>query len=236
MKIIKVLGLLILTIIGGLIAQQLVWPFLLQYPFFAQYEKTDQPIQVTEQNNIYIEENTALEEAVEKVTKSVVGVQTVTTEGNLEGSGLIITSDGLMITLAELVPLGGDFSFYLNGELASYQILKRDLDNNLALIKLGENNLKTLSFAEQDKIKLGEEVFLFGYLFGEKGTQSQIVNEGTIRKMTDNLIETNIFEEKGLLGSPLIDVKGNFLGLNQINEEGRVVTIPINTIKKFTGF
>ena len=236
MKIINFLGLLVLAILGGLIAQQLVWPFLLQYPFFAQYKNEDQPIQVTEQNNIYIEENTALEEAVEKVTKSVVGVKTVTAEGNLEGSGLVITSDGLVITLAELVPLGADFSFYLDGELASYQILKRDIENNLALIKLGEDNLKTLSFIKEDNIKLGKEVFLFGYLFEGKGTQSEIVNEGTIRKITDSLIETNIFEKEELLGSPLIDVQGNFLGLNQINEEGRVVTIPINIIKEFTGF
>ncbi len=231
----NLIGILIISIIGGIIAQQLVWPWLLQYSFFAQYKKEESPIHITEQEKIYIEENTALEEAVKKVEKSVIGVRTITAEEVLEGSGLIITSDGLAITLAELVPRGGDFSFYVNEELVSYQILKRDLKNNLALIKLGKEDLSTLGFAGMNEIKLGERVFLLGFVFNDENL-NKVVNEGTIRSLGEDFIEANIFEKATLLGSPLFDVKGKLLGLNFINEEGRVTTIPVNKIKEFTGF
>ncbi len=236
-KINNLIGFLIVSIIGGLIAQQLVWPWLLKTSFFAQYKKEETPIHITEEKKIYIEENTALEEVVEKVEKSVIGVKSITKQSKvLEGSGLIITSDGLAITLAELVPQGSDFSFYVDGELTSYQILKRDLDNNLALIKLGKENLNTLSFIEENKIKLGKRVFLFGLIFQEKGKRTKVINEGIIRSLEEDKIKTSLLEGRNLSGSPLFDVRGNVLGLKKINEEGRVVTIPINKIKDFTGF
>ena len=235
-RILEVLKVFIISIFGGLFAQQIIWPLLLQNSFFVQYKQNDAPVYVTERSEIFIQENTALNKAVEQVEKSVIGIRTITKYGNvLEGSGLIITSDGLAVTLAELVPLGSDFSVYVDGLLVSTQVLKRDLVGNLALIKIDQNNLNTLSFAEADKIKLGERIFLLGVIF-DNGDINKVDNEGSIRFLSENIIETNMFDSKSLLGSPLFNVEGKFLGLNFLNLEGRVVTIPIGKIRTFTGF
>ena len=235
-RILEVLKVFIISIFGGLFAQQIIWPLLLQNSFFVQYKQNDAPVYVTERSEIFIQENTALNKAVEQVEKSVIGIRTITKYDNvLEGSGLIITSDGLAVTLAELVPLGSDFSVYVDGLLVSTQVLKRDLVGNLALIKIDQNNLNTLSFAEADKIKLGERIFLLGVVF-DNGDINKVVNEGSIRFLSENIIETNMFDSKSLLGSPLLNVEGKFLGLNFLNLEGRVVTIPIGKIRTFTGF
>jgi len=235
-KLLEILKIFVVSLFGGLFAQQIIWPLLLQNSFFAQYEQSEAPIYVTETSEFFIQENTALEKAIEQVGRSVVGIRTITTSDNvLEGSGLVVTSDGLAVTLAELVPIGSDLSVYIDDVLVSAQVLKRDLVENLALIKIEKSNLNTLSFAETDKIKLGERVFLLGVIF-DNGDISRVVNEGSIRSLSEDLIETNMFDSQSLLGSPLFDIEGSFLGLNFLSLGGRVVTLPINKIKTFTGF
>lgn len=221
--------------IGGIFADQIFWPYFVERPLFYQYRLEQTPINVTERKEVYIQENTALTDAIEKVEKAILGVKTLTKAGKtLEGSGLILTADGLAVTLAELVPQGSDFSFFAEGEKVHFQVLQRDSEKNLALIKLEKNNLATVGFANLDKVKLGKRVFLVGTTFKENEIYN-LVNEGIISKFDSEIIETNIFDKTELSGSPLFDIEGNVLGLNTINKDGKVITIPISTIRAFSG-
>ncbi len=234
-NVLKILGIFVLGMVGGIFADQILWPYFIERPLFYQYRLEQSPIYVTERKEITIQENIALKNAIEKVEKVVIGVKTIKRDGKiLEGSGLILTSDGLMVTLVELVPQGATFNFFVNGESVPFQILKRDLKENLALIKLEKTNLPTVGFANLEKIKLGERVFLVGIVFEETGPK-KIVNEGIIKSFNENSIETNIFEKNNLAGSPLFDIEGKVLGLNVINKDGKVFTIPISKIKTFSG-
>lgn len=234
-NVLKILGIFVLGMVGGIFADQILWPYFIERPLFYQYRLEQSPVYVTERKEITIQENIALKNAIEKVEKVVVGVRTETKARKiLEGSGLILTSDGLMVTLVELVPQGATFNFFVNGESVPFQILKRDLKENLALIKLEKTNLPTVGFANLEKIKLGERVFLVGIVFEETGPK-KIVNEGIIKSFNENSIETNIFEKNNLAGSPLFDIEGKVLGLNVINKDGKVFTIPISKIKTFSG-
>ncbi len=232
----KILGIFILGIFGGIFADQILWPYFIERPLFYQYRLEKNPIYLTEKKEIIIQENVALKNAVEKVEKTVIGVKTKTKTGKtLEGSGLIVTSDGLLVTLADLVPQGSTFSFFVEGKPVHFQILKRDLKENLALIKIEGSNLSTASFANFEKLKLGERVFLVGVVF-EKEEIKKIVNEGIVKSFDDNSIETNIIEAENLSGSPLFDIEGNVLGLNQIDSSGKIISIPVSKIKSFSGF
>lgn len=231
-NILKIVGIFILGILGGIFGSQILWPYFVEVPLFYKYGLETSPIYINKTEKIVIQENVALKSAVEKVEKAVIGVQTVTKKGKiLEGSGLILTSDGLAITLADLVPKGGDFNFSFEGKEVKYQILKRDLEENLALIKLEENNLATVSFGNFDKIKLGERIFLVGVIF-EKEEIKKFTNEGIIKYFSQNLIQTNIFEKRAP-GSALFDIEGNVLGLNYLDEEGKVNAIPVSNLRKF---
>ncbi len=235
-NIFKILTIFILGMGGGIFADQIFWPYFIERPLFYQYQLEKGPVYVTEKKEITIQENVALKDAIKKVEKVVVGVRTETkTKKILEGSGLILTSDGLMVTLADLVHYGSGFSFFIDGESVAFQILKRDLKENLALIKIEKTNLPTAGFANLEKLKLGERVFLVGIVF-EKGTPKKIVNEGIIKSFDENLIETNISEEIFLQGSPLFNIEGEVLGLNIVDEKGMISAIPISKIKQFSGF
>ena len=237
--LLKILGVFILGIFGGIFADQILWPYFIEKPLFYQYRLEQSPVYVTEKKEVTITENIALQNAIEKVEKTIIGVQTKTKTGKiLAGSGLILTSDGLIVTLADLVPQGGNSSFFVDGETASFQILKRDLKENLALIKIEKTNLPTVGFANFEKLKLGERVFLVGVIFKNQKTTlpGYVVNEGIVKSFDENSIETNIFEKNNLTGSPLFDIVGNILGLNIIDKEGKVSAIPIPKIKSFAGF
>ena len=125
-NILVVIAIFIIGMIGGIFSSQILWPY------FIEDQSLEQgPVYLTETKQIYIQENVALVNAIEKAEKTVVAVKTQTQTGKiLQGSGLIVTSDGLMVTLAELVPYGSSFGFFVNDKQVSFQILKRDLKEN----------------------------------------------------------------------------------------------------------
>ena len=226
-NVLKIICFFVVGMVGGIFADQIFWPYFIEKPLFHQYRLEQSPVYVTEKKEVIIQENTALREAIEKVDKTVVGVKAQTKTGEtLEGSGLIVTSDGLLVTLAELVPQGSEFAFFVDGKAVSYQILKRDATENLALVKLGEAKLSTVVFADLNKLKPGERVFLVAV-----GT----VNEGIVKSFNKDLIETNITETDNIKGSPLFNIAGEVLGLNTVDSGGAVIAIPISQIKEFIG-
>lgn len=223
-------------IFGGIFANQILWPYFVERPLFLKYKLESPPIYITQKKEIRIQENVALKEAIEKVKDSVFFVRSKTKTGKvLEGSGLILTSDGILITFAELVPQRASIEVFINGQPVSFQILKRDLKENLALIKVEAKNLKTVPFANLEKIKLGERVFLVGEIFEEE-TIKKSVNEGIIKNFSEQKIETSIFETQKLLGSALFNIEGEFLGLNFLDSNGKIISIPNHKIKSFSGF
>jgi len=234
-NILKIVAVFIIGTVGGIFADQIFWPYFIEKPFFYEYRLEKNPVYLTESKEIIIQENTALVEAVEKAEKTVVAVRTKTKAGQvLQGSGLVVTSDGLMVTLAELVPQGSDFSFFIGNSPVLFQVLKRDLAENLALVKISDAVLTTTSFARLDKLKKGERVFLIGAVF-EEGISLKSVNEGIIKSFDENLIRTSMLEDGSMAGSPLFNIEGDVLGINTVDSQGNVSAIPIAKIKKFIG-
>ncbi|HUV81228.1 MAG TPA: S1C family serine protease [Patescibacteria group bacterium] len=242
-NILKIVAVFIIGTVGGIFADQIFWPYFIEKPFFYEYRLEKNPVYLTESKEIIIQENTALVEAVEKAEKTVVAVRTKTKAGQvLEGSGLVVTSDGLMVTLADLVPQGSDFSFFIGNSPVLFQVLKRDLAENLALVKISDAVLTTTSFARLDKLKKGERVFLIGSVFGEEDKSSSLsfaaarmVNEGIVKSFDENLIRTSMLEDGSMAGSPLFNIEGDVLGINTVDSQGNVSAIPIAKIKKFIG-
>ncbi len=239
-NIFKIIVVFVLGIGGGIFADQILWPYFIERPLFYEYRLERLPVYITERKEIVIQENTALRNTVEEVEKAVVAVRTKTgvplgSGKNLTGSGLIITSDGLMITLAELVPQGNSFAFFVDGKVPEYQILKRDLKENLALVKIKETNLATVKFADFDKLRIGERIFLLGAVLENKGLR-KIVNQGIVKTFDGESIETNILEEYNLQGSPLFNIEGELVGMTTIDSQGKVRAIPVTKIREFCGF
>jgi len=221
-------------IFGGILADQILWPYFVERPFFQKYKLTPSPIYITEKKEIIIQENTALKEAIDKVQRSSFFVQTIYKGKEIQGSGFILTSDGLAVTLASLVPFGGKFIFYVEGKPVHFQILKRDFKNDLALIKFEKNNLTTRSFFDLEKLNLGERILLVAQFKREKEIES-LVDEAIVKNFNKNYIETNFSKDSRILGAPVFDIRGDFLGL-VFEEKEKVFVLPVTKIKEFSGF
>ena len=195
----------------------------------------DYPVSITENKEIIVQENTALQDAVEKVKNSLIGIETKLSSGKIiSGSGLALTSDGLMVTLSELVPKGTSSTFFVDGKNPEYKVLKKDQNLNLALLKLEEDELQSCGFSDPQELRLGQRVFLLGMIFPESG-KTLMANQGIVKYFTGDYIRTNIFETKALSGSVLFNIKGELIGLNFIDSQGVVTAIPVDRIRGFIG-
>jgi len=228
-NIFKIIAVLILGAMGGALFQALVLPGLINHSYFGNLsfiKNLKREVIVNPVEKIIIEENTALEDAFEKVEKSVVGLD--------NGSGLIITSDGLIVTFADLLSKTENYLF-LEKEKVEFEILRKDLKQNLALVKINRDDLTVCSFADLAELKMGQKVFLTGIIIENK-IPKKIINEGIIKILDENAIRTNIFEKSTLQGSSLFNIKGEVLGLNTIDSQGKITAVPITEIRKFAGF
>ena len=235
-NILKVIVIFVFGMFGGIFADQIFWPYFIERPFFYQYRLDQAPIVMNKTEEIIIQENSALENAIEKVEKSVAGIKIETASGKtIEGSAIVITSDGLILTVFDLINQSGGTTLFFDGQAVEFRVLKKDAQNNLALLKIEKNNLPTTGFAEFGSLRFGQRVFLIGAFF-RNGIFTKMVNEGIIKSYDEDSVITNIFEKSYIKGSPLFNIKGELVGINLTDQEGKVVAISINKIREFIGF
>ncbi|MFA5387596.1 MAG: serine protease [Candidatus Paceibacterota bacterium] len=218
-------------VLGGFLGQKFL-------PNFYSAIESSPNYFVTKEEKYYIQENNALKDSIQKVKSSVLGVKTVVGKKTITGSGLILTSDGLAVTLAELVPSSGKNYFFIDSQAVKGQVIKRDTDQNLALVKIEKNGLSAVGFFMLDQLKIGERIFLISQIFDAKTFLPDFsVNEGIVKSFNGEFfVKTSIIETEESLGSPIFDLEGNVLGLSYIYGSDNSITVfPIAKIKAFAG-
>lgn len=228
----KLILIFVFGIAGGIFADQILWPYFIEKPLFYKYRLERPPIYITEKKEIAVQENTALQDSIEKVEKAIVGIK-IKGAKYIQGSGLMLSRDGLMVTLATLLPQKQNFVFLVEDKTPNYQLLKKDLKNNLVLVKLEGNNFTTTGFANFNDLRLGERLFLIGAL-DRRDDLKKIVNEGILSFLDEDEIRTNITEKNILQGSVLFNIKGEVVGINYFTSQG-INIIPAAKIRDFAG-
>ena len=234
-KIISIIvGILLLGALGALLFDVLVLPYLLTNSYFERFQFVKDfksgKIIVNPKEQVYIQENTALKSAIERVEKSVAVISKTGTVS--VSSGLVATSDGSVIALASSLP-AGQINVSLAGEAQTYKIIKKDIKANLVLLKIEKNNLSTVPFSGDEETFLGERVFLLSANSAKQNDWT--ANEGIIKTFDSNIIKTNILEKSAVNGSPLFDIAGKLMGLCYVDPSGQVFAVPVSKIKTFLG-
>ncbi len=165
------------------------------------------------------------------------------------GSGFIVTKDGLIITNKHVVlDADADYSVITNDQ-EEYVVdqIYRDPLNDLAILKVDADNLKPLSLGDSSKVKLGQLAIAIGTPLGEfqntvtvgiisgiaRGITAGSPFEGFVEKL-DNVIQTDAAISAGNSGGPLLNSKGEAVGVNTaVAAEGQNIgfAIPINVVK-----
>ncbi len=230
--ILNLIGSLTAGIIGALVFVVFLLPYLLASPAFENYQFVKDfkqgKIVINQTDKIYIQENLALEQAIERVKGSVVMVL-----ANRLTSGLIATSDGSVITLASTIGSSSSADIFWKGEKQTAKVVKIDWKNNLALLKIDKNNLQTVGLANSDSIKLGQKVFLVAPM--EKTGNQWFANEGIISRLDADILMTNIASMPVLAGGPLFNMAGELVGLNFIGSDGKISAVSVDKIQSLLG-
>lgn len=110
---------------------------------------------------------------------SVVTLSVASDFGGGSGSGVILSSDGYILTNAHVVTLGGDTDQARisvrtwDGNVFEAELIGTDSTNDLAVIKIDANDLKPISFADSSKLNVGSNVVAIGAPLGLESTVTQ---------------------------------------------------------------
>lgn len=196
---------------------------------------------------------------LENATKCVVGISKIKNKGDSIferdatkdlslGTGTIISDNGYILTNWHLA--GNKYSScYVtleDGSVYNGSIVWADSDLDLAIVKISASGLNYLALGDSDNVKIGENVYAIGNPIGMEFqrtvTQGIIsglnrtikIEEENTSSYMEGLIQTDASINEGNSGGPLINNKGEIIGINSVKiktAEGIGFAIPINTIK-----
>nr|WKN36492.1 Do family serine endopeptidase [Tunicatimonas sp. TK19036] len=163
------------------------------------------------------------------------------------GSGVIISSDGYIVTNNHVVADADELTVVLvDNRSYTAQVIGTDPTTDLALIKIDEERLPSLTFANSDQVRIGEWVLAAGNPFRLNSTVTAGIVSATGRSINilqdqyaiESFIQTDAAVNPGNSGGALVDVDGNLIGINTAiaSQTGSYVgysfAVPANIAKK----
>ncbi len=155
-------------------------------------------------------------EIYEKTLPSIVSIEADIDHGTSGGTGCIISKSGIILTSSHVIEKARNITVTThsgrNYTAKIIAILKNK--NDLALIKIDTNeNLPLAKFGDSDEVKVGQRVLTIGCPFGFKDT----LTTGIISRIDyeRNKIQTDAAINPGCSGGPLLNLKGEIIGINQ---------------------
>lgn len=214
---------------------------------------------IQQSKQVVIDQQTAVANVAKKVGPSVVsivsssnridpytGISSQSKDG--AGTGIIVTSDGLVMTNKHVVETGESFTVISsdNTEYKDAKVVATDPNNDLAFIRFNGKNLRAADLGDSEKVEVGQSVVAIGNALGQfQNTVTTGVISGKSRPITasggngssenlTNLFQTDAAINPGNSGGPLVDIEGNVIGINTAvagSAQNIGFAIPINDAK-----
>lgn len=164
------------------------------------------------------------------------------------GSGFIINEEGYILTNYHVIQGAQEISVTLSNDVTTTaQVVNYDENQDVAMIKITDESVKipaTVELGDSDSLQPGEEVIAIGTPLSTElsSTVTKGIISATSRSVavesgvTMNLIQTDAAINAGNSGGPLVNTKGEVVGINSSKISGEAVegigfSIPINDIK-----
>lgn len=172
---------------------------------------------------------------VDDVLNSVVSVST-----NVgQGSGAIIDERGYIVTNVHVISGASAVKVTTySGDTYNVDVLAGyDSDADIAVLKINGANLKKLDFGDSDEIKVGEKVIAAGNPAGLAFTVTEGIVSAFRTFSGKNYIQTDVPINPGNSGGPLVNTRGEIVGINNFKAggfEGLGFAIASNDVKAVT--
>jgi putative serine protease PepD len=172
----------------------------------------------------------SVEQVAAKVLPSVVKIDVSGSEGAGSGSGIILSSDGEILTNNHVAAIAGDGGtmtvFFNDGSSAKASVVGTDPLTDTAVIKAeGVSGLTPATIGKSEDLKVGEGVVAIGSPFGLDSTVTSgivsalnrpvdVGSDGAGNSTTYPAIQTDAAINPGNSGGALVDMSGNVVGIN----------------------
>src|ERR1700730_7827912 len=161
---------------------------------------------------------------------------------NSLGSGVIVTNEGHIITNSHVVDQVDEIEVqFSDGRTKKARLIGSDAEADLAVLKIDEPGVKPLKLAYSDPIQAGDFVLAIGNPFGfeETVTDGIISSKGRPNRADafGDLLQTNAAINPGNSGGPLINLRGEVVGINTAiisrsdGSQGIGFAIPSNNVR-----
>jgi serine protease Do len=182
-----------------------------------------------------------------KLKPEVVNISTTQTVKRHEerslGSGFIIEKDGLILTNDHLVDNADRITVrLLDGREFAGKVVGEDQKTDIALVKINARDLPVAPLGDSDRLEVGEWVMAIGNPFGLDNTVTSGIVSAKDRQIGegpyDHFIQTDASINPGNSGGPLIDLRGEVVGIDSViySQSGGNIgigfAIPINLVKE----
>ncbi len=239
---------LVIGLVGGMLGS---YGFL---RFFASAIPADR-------KQLVVQESSAVIDVAKKVSPSVVSItsKAITRgffggaqESEGAGTGMILTSDGLILTNRHVVDdTTATYTVVTsNGKTYPAHVVSRDTVNDVAFVRITASGLTPVSLADSGAVKVGQRVVAIGNALGQfQNTVTDGIISGVSRGITagdssgasanseqlQNVFQTDAAINPGNSGGPLVNLDGQVVGMNTaVAGEGAQnigFAIPINDVK-----
>ena len=216
---------------------------------------TEEDVQISLHNspesmaNIPQEGGMSLQDIYEQNIHTVVSITTTHTGGSSTGTGVILTTDGYLVTNAHVVENAVTIAVQLTDDrIFEASLIGRDEVSDLAVLRIDAENLVCAEFGDSDILRVGDSVVAIGDPLGvdlrgtyTNGIISAINRDVAVDGRTMTLIQTNAALNSGNSGGPLINCYGQVIGINTMKigafadkagVEGIGFAIPSTTVKE----
>jgi S1-C subfamily serine protease len=162
-------------------------------------------------------------------------------EAHGSGSGVVIRSDGYILTNAHVVKDADDIKITLNNKhVYTGHVLGKDSYTDVALVKIDAVNLPVARMADSRKVRPGDWAIAIGSPLGLSQTVTMGIVSAVGRSLADlnnnvDLIQTDAAINPGNSGGPLLNIHGEVVGINMaIRTDAQNIgfSIPIDTARE----
>jgi Do/DeqQ family serine protease len=195
--------------------------------------------------------------AASLVTPAVVNIRTLSASSfewlgsgsytSSNGSGVIVSYDGYIVTNNHVIEDGGKIEVTLNDHREySAQLIATDPATDIALLKIDEKDLPFLLFGNSDSLRVGEWVLAVGNPFNLSSTVTAGIVSALGRSIDvldsdysiESFIQTDAAVNPGNSGGALVNTNGDLVGINTAimtqtgRYEGYSFAVPANLVQK----